>query len=61
MKVKRESAEHVAWDISQSESSDVVHLCGGVERKKTLHDDLIHFDAESICNTLGEETEDLGR
>lgn len=60
MKIERESAEHVAWDPGQSQGGDVVHLGGGVQRKKTLHGNLILPDAKSLRDTLGKILEDLG-
>lgn len=61
MEIKRKSAEHVAGNISQSESGNVVHLCGCVQRKKTLHSHLILFDTESMSNTFWKILEDLSR
>ena len=45
MKIQRQSANHVAGDVCQCQSCDVVHLLRGVQWDETVHGDLISLQA----------------
>jgi len=57
--VHRESADQVTWNIRQSQGCDEFHLAGGVQWDKTVHDDLISPQTQSIRNSSRQIFENL--
>ena len=59
MQVKLELVYEVGRNVSLRKSGHVAELVGGVVWHESIHLDVLSIDAQTVGNTLGQESEDL--